>query len=121
MAKKKQDSSGDGRTARGGEPRGARQHTTATRARKQASDGIGSANQRPAQEAPAAPDGATQPPPGLDEARHAAAQKAAHGAEVLRQAYVPASLATALGMGDQFDGSACRAYLDRLAHDAGNP
>jgi hypothetical protein len=39
----------------------------------------------------------------------------------LRQAYVPASLATALGMGDQFDGSACRAYLDRFIHDAGDP
>jgi hypothetical protein len=34
---------------------------------------------------------------------------------------VPASMASALGMGGHFDASGCRAYLDRLLADAGSP
>jgi len=120
MANKKQGVPGEGRTARGSGGRGAAHN--ATPARKPTPEGTGNALRDATQEAPAAPNGAAKrPPPGLDEARHAAAQRAAHQAEVLREAYVPSALATALGMGSQFDGSACRVYLDRFIQDAGNP
>ena len=121
MASKKQDAPGEGRTARGGEPRGPRQHTTAARARKQASDGIGSANQRPAQEAPAAPDGATQPPPGLDAARHARAQRTSHQAEVIRKGVFPSLMATALAFDNLFEAPAYKTVLEQVLREAGDP
>ena len=57
---------------------------------------------------------------GLDRDRHAAAQRAAHEAEILRKAVVPASMATAIRI-DQVSASGYRAYPDRLLQDAGNP
>src|SRR5262245_24072864 len=69
---------------------------------------------------PAGPSGQAGPAPGLDDARHAAAQRSAHAADVLRQAYLPACLATALGMA-RFDAGSCQVYLDRFLQDAGSP
>jgi hypothetical protein len=74
----------------------------------------------PAPEARAAPADAA-PPPGLDAARHDAAQRAAHRAAVLRQGFVPACMATALGCNGQFDASAFRLYLEAFVRDAGDP
>lgn len=57
---------------------------------------------------------------GLDHDRHAAAQRAAHEAEILRKAVVPAALATAIRI-NEISASGYRAYLDSLLLDAGNP
>jgi hypothetical protein len=57
---------------------------------------------------------------GLDRERHVAAQRASHEAEILRQAVVPASMATAIRI-DQISSRGYRAYLDRLLRDASNP
>lgn len=57
---------------------------------------------------------------GLDRERHTAAQRAAHEAEILRKAVVPASMATAIRI-EQVSASGYRAYLDRLLKDAGEP
>lgn len=65
--------------------------------------------------------GARQPAPGLDEARHAAAQRTAHQAEVLRKGVFPALMASALGFDDFFETSAYKLFLERLLEDAGNP
>lgn len=74
------------------------------------------------QQAAAAPTSADeQPPPGLDEARHAAAQRAAFQAEVMRQALFPAMMADALGYDNTFESRAYKVYLERLLQDAGNP
>lgn len=104
-------------TARRGRGRG----QSATRARTPPPRGT-AAPRDPAQEAPAAP---SAPPgdhaPGLDAALHAVAQRTAQQAELLRLAYVPACLATALGMDARFDGSACRLYLDQFIAAAGDP
>jgi hypothetical protein len=70
---------------------------------------------------PAAAPEAAEPPPGLDDAGHAAAQRAAHRAEVLRQGFVPACMATALGTNGQFDAPAFHAYLQEFVRDAGDP
>jgi hypothetical protein len=60
------------------------------------------------------------PEPGLDAAQHAAAQKAAHQADVLRRVFLPACFAAALSTG-KFDASAFRSDLDQFIRDAGNP
>jgi hypothetical protein len=59
-------------------------------------------------------------PPGLGDARHAAAQRVAESADVLRRVYVPASMAVAAA-NPRFDAGACRAFLDRFVEDAGSP
>jgi hypothetical protein len=59
-------------------------------------------------------------PPGLDLARHAAAQRAAREAEILDRAVVPALMATALQL-DHVESTGYRVYLDRLRAAAGNP
>src|SRR4051794_17121498 len=63
--------------------------------------------------------GATTPP-GLDPDHHAASQRAAHQADVLGNAVMPAMMATALNLA-QVGASGYRAYLDRLLADAGSP
>jgi hypothetical protein len=119
MASKKQDVPGEGRTARG--TGGRRAAHTSTRA-KMPPEGTGNAARDPAHEATAAPGGAASGPPrGLDEARHVAAQRAAHQAEVMREALFPALMADALGYGGTFDSRAYKVFLDRLLEDAGNP
>ncbi|MBO0699900.1 MAG: hypothetical protein J2P46_15995, partial [Zavarzinella sp.] len=59
-----------------------------------------------------------RPPPGLDEQKHARAQRAAAKAEVVRDGLISSYLAAALGTGGQFDPHDFRAYLDRLLADA---
>ena len=61
------------------------------------------------------------PPPGLDADRHAAAQRAAFQADMLRQTVFPALMADAIGYDQLFDGRAYKVYLERLLADAGNP
>ncbi len=61
------------------------------------------------------------PPLGLDEARHAAAQRSAHGAEVLRANVFPAMLATALNLDNFLDANAYKIYLTNVMRDLGDP
>jgi hypothetical protein len=62
------------------------------------------------------------PPPGLDADRHRAAQDAAHAAEVIAAAVIPACLAAVLSKGGAlFDSHAARVYLDRVLADYGGP
>ena len=62
------------------------------------------------------------PAPGLDDARHAAAQKAAHGAEVLKQNLFASLMAGALSL-DRcgIETSAFKVYLQRFLDDLGDP
>jgi hypothetical protein len=74
-------------------------------------------------EAPAAEQASAQgqdSTPGHDDARHAAGQRVAESADVLRRVYVPASMADAVG-NPRFDAGSFRAYLDRFIEDAGSP
>jgi len=59
--------------------------------------------------------------PGLNPDKHAAAQKVAQQAEVLRRTVFPALMADALGYAKLFDSAAYKVYLERLVADAGNP
>src|SRR4051812_35098117 len=97
-SKKRENAPEEGRTARGsGEQRGSA-HTPPRARRQPPEQGIGSTPGEQGQDAPAAPSSTTgQAPRGLDEARHAAAQKAARQAEVMRQTLFPAMMADALG------------------------
>jgi hypothetical protein len=61
------------------------------------------------------------PPPGLDAARHAAGQRAAHQAEVLRESVFAASMAAALAHDKLFDPASYQVYLQRLMADSGDP
>jgi hypothetical protein len=62
-----------------------------------------------------------KPPPGLDDARHRAAQQNAQQAELLREGLFPALMATAVNL-SQFDSApAYKDFLDRLLHDYGDP
>jgi hypothetical protein len=84
----------------------------------------GGAPSRPPQQAAghAAPPPASQDPPaGLDAARHAAAQRASHQAEVLREGAFPALMATALNLDKYFDTGAYRVYLANVMRDLGDP
>lgn len=69
---------------------------------------------------PATP-AAEAPPPGLDAARHAAAQRIAHQANALREGAFPALMATAVGLDRYFDTAAYRVYLGRVLKDLGDP
>jgi hypothetical protein len=120
MARKTQrvpDKSQHSAAARG--PRGRQQHAAA-RAKRQPPRGVGPTPHPP--EAAAAPSAATAgPPPGLDAARHAAAQRAARGAEVLRKGAFAALMASALSLDQLLETSAYRAYLEEVLAQAGNP
>ncbi|VTT98779.1 unnamed protein product [Gemmataceae bacterium] len=61
------------------------------------------------------------PPPGLDESRHAAAQRAAQGGEVLRHNVFAAFMATSLALDKFFDANAYRVYLAGVMRDLGDP
>jgi ParB-like chromosome segregation protein Spo0J len=61
------------------------------------------------------------PPSGLDAARHAAAQRAAHQAVVLRDGPFSALMAAAVGLDRHFETAAHRIYLDRVLKDLGDP
>lgn len=61
------------------------------------------------------------PPAGLDEARHATAQRTAHQAEVLREGAFSALMATALNMDKYFDTGAYRVYVAGVMRDLGDP
>ena len=61
------------------------------------------------------------PPTGLDAARHAAAQRSAHAAGVLREGVFPALMATALNLDAAFDAAAYKAYLAGVMRDLGDP
>lgn len=120
MAKKscKGDTNGP-RTARGSQPRGA-QHTAA-RPGGRPDGGAGNAcQQKPATSAAPSP-AATEPPPGLDAARHAAAQRRAQGAEVLHKGVFSSLMASALAIDSFFDTGAYRLYLEQIKAEAGNP
>lgn len=79
------------------------------------------AGRRPPQHSgPTAP-AAQEPPAGLDETRHAAAQRAAHGGEVLREGVFSALMATSLALDKFFDTSAYRVYLAGVMRDLGDP
>jgi hypothetical protein len=120
-SKKREDAPQGGRTARGSGERGTAH--AATRARTQpSSEGIGSTPREGGQEAHAAPSSATgQPPAGLDNSKHAAAQKAAHQAQVLRDGLFPALMASALSLDQFFDTSSYKLYLSQVLEEAGNP
>lgn len=62
-----------------------------------------------------------QPPPGLDQAKHARAQRAAKGAELLREGIFPALMASAVGFDNFVETSAFKVYLERFLNDLGNP
>lgn len=64
---------------------------------------------------------AGKPPPGLDAAKHAAAQRVAHQAELLRRGIFPALMASALALDKFLETAAYSAYLEQLLADAGNP
>lgn len=68
-----------------------------------------------------APPQAPQDPPGLDAARHAAAQRTSHQAEVLREGAFSALMATALNLDKYFDTGAYRVYLAGVMRDLGDP
>lgn len=61
------------------------------------------------------------PPPGLDDARHAAAQRSARGGEVLREGVFPSLMATALNLDTFFDANAYKIYLAGVMRDLGDP
>lgn len=68
--------------------------------------------------------GATEAPqhtPGFDEAKHAKTQRAAQGAELLREAIFPSLMATALGFDRYVDVHGFKVFLSRLMTDLGNP
>jgi hypothetical protein len=70
------------------------------------------------------PDGnpsSEEPQPGLDRARHTAAQRAAHQAEVLKDGAFPAFMASALGLDRHIEATAYRVYLGRVLKDLGDP
>lgn len=62
-----------------------------------------------------------QPPHGLDQAKHAKAQRAAQGAELLREGIFPALMASALGFDKYLDVSGFHCFLARLLADLGDP
>ena len=120
---KKEHSTPDkpGRMDRSSQPRGSSQHTTSRRGSLPDS-GVGTVAQKQVPETSAAPIPATtDPPAGLDPARHAAAQKRAQQAEILRKGAFPALMATALSIDPYFETGAYRIYLEQLKQDAGNP
>ncbi|MFL5329218.1 MAG: hypothetical protein ACJ8C4_09900 [Gemmataceae bacterium] len=61
------------------------------------------------------------PPRGLDAERHAAAQKRAQQADILRKGVFAALMADALAIDPSFEVGAYRIYLQQLIADAGNP
>ncbi len=61
------------------------------------------------------------PPAGLDEARHAAAQRTAHQADVLREGVFPALMASALNLDKYIDAGAYRVFLGNVMRDLGEP
>ncbi len=62
-----------------------------------------------------------EPSAGLDQARHAAAQRASYQAEALRDGVFPALLAAAVGLDRHFETAAYRVYLARVLKDLGDP
>lgn len=60
-------------------------------------------------------------PPGLDAQRHAASQRHAHHAELIRDKVFPTLMATALSLHGAIEPGAFQVYLQRLREDAGNP
>src|SRR5262245_22559077 len=117
MPRQDQGAPGKGRPDRGGPP----QHS-ATRGQEPAPRQTSQAARGKAPEASAAPGpGTAGPPPGLDEARHASAQKAARQADALREVLFPGLMADALGLNNLFDGHAIKVYLERLLEEAGSP
>src|SRR2546421_4058269 len=71
--------------------------------------------------APPAPNAAASQAAGLDAARHAAEQRLAEHADILREVVFPAGMATALGLDKTVMTGAYKVYLDRLTEDAGCP
>lgn len=64
---------------------------------------------------------ASEAPAGLDATRHAAAQRQAHQAEVLRTGVFPALMADALRLDALFETPSYKILLDRLLQEAGAP
>src|SRR5262245_45301212 len=121
MARQEHDVQGKGRTAQRDRPRGAPQRS-ASQGSERPAGRTGNAGGGKAPEASAAPGpGTAGPLPGLDEARHAAAQKAAQQADALREVLFAGLMADALGLNTLFDGHAIKVYLERLLEEAGRP
>jgi hypothetical protein len=111
------DPRGNTHSAGGGQRAGSEQG--GGQARQQPPRHAGSGQAGPKDAPPATPAAAgTRTPAGLDAARHAATQRTAENADILQRSYIPACMATALGM-SQFDVHVCRDYLDRFVADAG--
>lgn len=64
---------------------------------------------------------AQPPPPGLDATKHAAAQRTAQRAEMLRDRLFSTLMGDALGYEKLFDGATYQVYLEDLIKDAGSP
>lgn len=62
-----------------------------------------------------------RPPTGLDAGKHAAAQRAAQQADVLKEGVFSALMASALGLDRFFDTSGFRVYLACVFEDLGDP
>jgi hypothetical protein len=75
----------------------------------------------PPEAAEAPPEKGAGPPPGLDAERHAASQRQAREAEVLREGAFPAAMANALDLGGHFDTGSFRVYLEQTLEQAGDP
>src|SRR5262245_40142078 len=121
MARQEQDVQGKGRIAQGDRPHGGPQRS-ASQGSERPAGRTGNAGGSKVREGTAAPGSSTgRPPPGLDEARHATAQRAAQQADALREALFPGLMADALGLNSLFDGHALKVYLERLLEEAGNP
>lgn len=120
MARKRQSAPEGGHAARGSGKHGPAHNPM--QAGKAGPEGTGNAPGTQGQEAPAAPSGASdRSPPGLDDARHAAAQRAAHGADVLHKGVFAALMASALSLDQFFETSAYRIYLEQVLEEAGSP
>jgi hypothetical protein len=94
----------------------------ATKKKTKPEKGCGARSGGGREASPAAPGATTdRPAPALDEARHAAAQRAAYQADVMRETLFAALMAEALGYDNLFESKAYKVFLQRLVDDAGAP
>ena len=120
---KKQGSAANRRTGRTSPetPQGASRTKAARSGERVKSEPEGS-GQRPSAQPEAATGGTQEVPAGLDDVRHAAAQRAAHQAAILKELIIPANMAAALPSSSGLvEAGGIKTYLDQLLEDAGRP
>ena len=117
--RKREASSGNVREAPGTRPP-SEKRTASKGATKTPPANNGTATKQPTR-APTEQGAKRKAAPGLDDAQHAAAQRAAHDADMLRKGLFPILMADALGYSSAFNPHAYKLYLDKLLEDAGNP